>query len=310
MKPAIKRAGTVSGLALPTEPKPIEKDISKYLWLIYGREKIGKTTFCASFPDSIFFSTEPGTKGLSVYEFNAEGGGIKSWEVFRTGVALLAKGGHGFRTVIIDTVDRAYDLCLDWVCNQRGIEYPGEDSSGKNDFGKSWRAVKAEFNEQVYILIQSGIGVVFTSHCREQTIETRSGEKYDRIEPSVGTQARVVIEALVDFFFYAEYVRDKRVLICGGDDTVWAGARASLAGIFPKFLPLVPEGGYDMLCQAFAGEYKGLDPGTLLPSRESSDTGSQFIKRQHALAKSQEVKEKQGQGQGQTAVKKVPKKLG
>lgn len=277
LKAPVKKVDTVSSLALPDEPKEPDHDLSHYTMLLYGREKIGKTTVLSSFPDAIFFATEPGTKGLRIFEFNHEDGGVKNWDIFRKGVELLEKNPGKFKTVVIDTVDRAYDMCLDWVCENKGIEYPGTDSDGKEDFGKSWRAVKTEFMEMMHRISQSGRGICLTSHAKETTIKTKSGDKYDRIFPTMGNQARAIVEAMVDLFFYAEYIKDQRVLICKGDETIWAGARETVTKEFPQFLPMEKENGYEVIKAAFLGEYEGLDPATLMPGKTTTKTGREFV---------------------------------
>ena len=297
------------GLALPTTKKEIETDFLRYIVLIYGREKIGKTTLFSQFPDIVFAATEPGTKGISVFEFNAEDGGVRDWAIFRTMVDLLVNTDHQFKGVCIDTADRAYDMCLDWVCANRGIEYPGETASGDEDWGKSWRAVRTEFMEQIHRLRQAGLGIYFTSHSKETTIRTRSGEKYSRIFPSMSGQARTVIEALVDFFFYAEYVKTgqgtERVLICEGDETIWAGARASLVGVFPQFIPMLRKGGFEILKDAFEGNYSGLNAAALRPTKSTTETAGTFIKGSRVRATRQPMKK----GAKEKAVKKKPRRV-
>lgn len=281
-----KQKYDTSKLTLPEEPKPVEDDLGLYTILVYGREKSGKSTWCGSFPDALFLATEPGLKGMSVYSFNNDDGGVKNWDIFRTAVALLQtkKAKKQFKTIIIDTVDNAYSMCMDWVCDKRGIEYPGKDSSGKQDYGKSWRAVKVEFTEQIRLITDAGYGMVFTSHLSELDIETPSGATYTRIIPSMSKQARSVVEALVDFFFCVEYVKDKkgntkRILICEGDEAIWAGARAVGDNPFPQLLELTRTGGYEILEAAFHGENPGLDPRKLAPSKLTTGSAEKFIKR-------------------------------
>lgn len=272
-------------IALPTEKKKPLEFLQRYTGLIYGREKIGKTTVLASFPKTLFFTTEPGSKGLSIYEFNSEDGGVRNWEIFRAGVdALCTKEARGqFETVVIDTVDRAYDMALDWVCENRGIEYPGHDAAGEEDYGKSWRAVKQEFIEQIHRLEQAGYGIWLTSHAKETQIRTKSGDRYTRIFPTMGNQARAVIEALVDFFFYCDYMRDQagnslRVFFTEGDETIWAGARQTPHGRMPQFLPMKDDGtGYETIDRAFRGEDVGLKAEMLLPTKATSETARQFL---------------------------------
>lgn len=273
-----------SEYALPDAPKPKNVNLGDYLILIYGREKIGKTTLFASFPEAIFFATEPGTKGLEVYEFNHDKGGVKDWGVFRAGVKLLVDNPGKFKTVIIDTVDRAYDMCLDWVCTNRGIEYPGKDAAGDEDFGKSWHAVRQEFIEQLHALSHAGYGICFSSHVKEMEFKNKfTGDKYWKVTPSISNQGRKVIEAIVDLFFYAEYVTGadgltRRVLFCQGDESIWAGARETCAVDFPAFLPL-EKNGYEIIQQAFLGEDVGLNPAEFRPGRGTTNTGKTFLQK-------------------------------
>ena len=268
---------------LPTKKKKPEIDIEKCSMLFYGREKIGKTSACASFPNSLFLTTEPGTKGMEIYEFNSDDGGCHNWELIREAADLLEKNSKQFSTVVIDTVDRAYDMCLDWVCDKQGIPYPGEDKYGVQDHGKSWRFVKNEFTSIIYRIVQSGHGIIFTSHAKETSVKAKGGTEYSRIFPSMGNQARSVIEGLVDMFFYFDYIspgmkkESKRVIITQGNELVWAGSR-KLKHTLPKFLPLTEEGCFEILTAAANGENVGLDASTLIPTMTANETIKKFYR--------------------------------
>lgn len=280
---------------------------------MYGREKIGKTTFFASYPDALFLSTEPGTKGQRIFEYNAEDGGCKNWKLIRAAVDQLEKTDR-FKAVVFDTVDRAYDMCLDYVCEERNIEYPGQDEYGQEDFGKSWRAVKQEFLGIVHRILQTGRGVCFTSHAKETLVRSKSGDRYTRIFPSMGNQARAVVEALVDLFFYADYMRAtdgtvQRVLITEGDEMIWAGSR-EIDHELPRLIPLTKKGGFDILQSAFKGEDVGLDPATLMPTRTASEAVRKFYQRIRADAVKNKTskpatKERRAKGSKKTAKRKV-----
>ncbi len=268
-----------SGIELPTKPKAPVTDVQLYTILIYGREKTGKTTWASQFPDALFLSTEPGTKGLEIYEIP-----INDWKMMRDSVKALERDRKRFRTVVIDTVDIAYDMCLDYVVENLGIEYPGEDSEGREDYGKSWRAVKKEFISVVQRIIRTGRGVIFISHANTSTVKTRGGDKWDRIYPSMSKQARQTVEALVDMFFYADYAKDSsnktiRVLMTEGDETVWAGHRETAGGSLPPLIPLQKTGSYEVFVKAFQGKYDGLDPALIRPARETLAPSSDLMGR-------------------------------
>lgn len=262
--------------SLPSKPKEPVTDLREFLTLVYGREKIGKTTLFSQWPDVLFLSTEPGSKGLRIYE-----SAIGSWKDMRDVVKLLENEPKRFKTIVIDTADRAYDMCLDFVCDERGIEYPGTDDSGEQDFGKSWRAVKQEFMDVIHRIIRTGRGVCFTSHATESEVKTRAGQRYTRIFPSMSGQARKVIEALVDIIMYADYMKDAegntiRVLMCHGDETIFAGHRKT-AGAFPDLLPLLEKGGYQAFLDGFNGRHPGVDPKKLNTAKTTTKTAAEFI---------------------------------
>ena len=221
---------------------------------------------------------------------------------------MLENNKGQFKNIIIDTVDRAYDMCLDWVCENKGIEYPGVDSSGSEDFGKSWRAVKQEFTEQIVRMSQAGLGISFVSHAKELEVKTRYGERFTKIVPTMANQARTLVEALVDLFFYAEYIKSdsgvSRVLICEGDETIWAGARSVGGREFPQFLPIEKADTYKIIESAFHGNYKGLNLGDVFSSKSTTKTVSEFLKKEKA-----EEKRKGDKTEKKKVIRKVAKKI-
>jgi len=268
---------STADLKLPTERKKPDLDPLHYTGMIYGREKIGKTTWLSQWPEILFLTTEPGTKGLEIFEEE-----IPDWTKMLRVVRALERE-KTYKTVAIDTADLAYDMCLDYVCKSLGIPYPGVDASGDEDWGKSWKAVKDEFTDVVARILRTGRGLWFTSHARERRIKTRSGDRYDRIGPSMGRQPSSVVEALVDIYFYADYMRTTkgktiRVLVCEGDETVWAGHRKT-AGEFPALLPMPLEGAYEDFVRAFRGEHPGINPRTLMAHRTTSPSLTELVRK-------------------------------
>jgi hypothetical protein len=284
----------VSQIQLPTEKQNILTDLFLYIILLYGREKIGKTTFFSSFPGAIFFCTEPGAKGMRIHTLNPPEG-VSNWGIFVRGVDLLCEDPAQFSTVIIDTVDRAYEICRDWVCAGLNITYPGTNADGVNDYGKSWNAVKREFTKQIHRLLRSGLGVCFTSHASDTEFTAKSGDKFSHVVPSMAKQARAVVEPLVDMALYAEYAKDKegsnrRIIVTEGDEMIWAGCRQIGDAKIPRILPLNEVNGYGVLQAALEGKPVGLDPKSLMPIRKASKAVSKLITGMAQEAVASEVK--------------------
>lgn len=278
-KKSFKRVDPLEGLVLPTKPKAPENSFFKYTTLIYGRPGVGKTTFLSSFPDALLYSCERVSQGIRCFDFNAEDGGVHNWEIFLKGVELLQKNKSKFETVCIDTIDAAYNMCMDYVCKTNGLKHPGE----ANDYGKTWRAVSDEFARAVDAIVTTGRGVVFSSHAKEVEITSHSGEKYTRIQPTMSGQAYAYIKAKSDFVFYAEFIKDiagnsRRVLITTGDEVV----DAKHAGELPQFIPLDKAEGVDLVARAFNGEDVGIPVQEIRPDKNTSKAGTELVRKSRA----------------------------
>ena len=210
------RTGT--SYSLPTSLSVPIEDLGGYTILIYGKKKIGKTTLASMFSNSgrkvMFLFFEPGGKALSLYQES-----MSSWKKFTRFVQLLSQD-KTFGTVVIDTADYAYDDCLTDVCLNMGIEHPADSA-----YGKGWNAVKTEFTKQIRLLLKSGKGIIFISHQKEVEVEERNGKTYDKTTNTLSSQAREVIEGIVDIWANYDYEENERVLTILGSKEVDAGHR-------------------------------------------------------------------------------------
>jgi hypothetical protein len=200
--------------SLPTERSTPADDLGAYTWLIFGEKKIGKTTLTALFGKAVHLFTEPGGKALRVYPVV-----VDSWRKFKKAVKALKKD-KTFDTVIVDIVDKLYPMVEDYTCEKLVINDLADE-----EWGKGWRENRKEFERVLDELLNSGKGVVFISHAMEQEIETRDGDKYDRMMPTMHKRMRDAIEGVVDIWAYYTYDKQRRVLQILGDDHVSAGHR-------------------------------------------------------------------------------------
>jgi hypothetical protein len=202
-------------LTLPKEKSTPSKNLSDYSILMYGEEKIGKTTFAAQFPEAIFLMCEPGSKALSIYSR-----AVNSWVDMKSYLKLLAKDKK-FKTIVIDTVDVAYLLCEKYCAQQLGV-----DDINDAEYGKGWRKVKAEFKQWMSFAGNLGKGIIYISHATEKEIKNRSGGSRHRTVPTMDRRAADIMEADVDIWAYYHYESDgSRTLQIRGTEEVAAGVR-------------------------------------------------------------------------------------
>lgn len=171
--------------------------------VIYGPEGIGKSTFASQFPDPLFIDTEGSTKKLNVRRYDKP----TSWEMLMQQISYTA-ANKPCKTLVIDTVDWAEQLCIEAVCSRHG-------KKGIEDFGygNGWVYEKEEFGRFLNSLeevIAAGINVVLTAHAILRKFEQPDElGAYDRWELKLGKKTTNMISSLVkewaDTVLFANY---------------------------------------------------------------------------------------------------------
>jgi len=205
-----------SALAFPAKKSIPRQDLGEFSILIFGREKIGKTSFAAEFEDALFLMCEPGGRDLEIYQKE-----VVDWKEFKGYVELLEQDRSSFRTVVVDTADRCFKMCEEYMLKKMVIQHASDE-----DYGKGWSMIRDEFASVVLRLLKTERGVIFTSHAMEREIKARDGRKYDRVVPTMPKQAREILEPIVDIWGYMEYdPQEGRTLRLRGDSQVACGHR-------------------------------------------------------------------------------------
>lgn len=208
-------------MKLPTQKSKIVKDLSRYIFQIYGEPKVGKSTFASQFPDAMFICTEPGHKFLEIY-----GGDHvhETWDDIKETTKLLRSQKHQFKTIVVDTVDNAWDMCRAHVNKRLGISHESEDKG----YGRSWDMVTNEFKSVFRYLSNFGFGVVFISHAE---IGTKADKGIERsyMDNTLQKRPRKFINGLCDFILYF-YIDNSRnhLILTKGNLNVNAGDRTGL----------------------------------------------------------------------------------
>lgn len=218
---------------LPTQKTPPKRDLADLTVLVYGRPKTGKSTFCAHADGALFLATEAGLNHLETYQVP-----IGSWEEVLAACADIAGGKHAFRTIVIDTVDNAFRLCVEHVNRQLGIKHESEAP-----YGRAYGMIANEFTRVLTKLSLLPYGLYLVSHAQDTTVETRTGA-YTRTVPTLPEKARRIVLGLVDMILYADIetgagpdgdMAIRRVLRTKPSPQYEAGDRT---GRLPESLPL------------------------------------------------------------------------
>lgn len=237
---------------LPSQPSKRTTSPEGLIVCLYGPPGVGKTTTAASAKNSIILATEPGYKHLDgvfvqdIRYWDAPSEELASFGLLNN-LKVLAKGQHDFKHIVIDTVDLAYDLCLQYECAKHHVDYP----SGKDNI---WGKITQEFKRVIRKLSMLGYGVLLISHVRVTEEETRVGPR-QIITPSLPPNAMQAVVNACDMVLYAHVIDTEdgpaHMMQCKPAPHITAKDRT---GLLPDSLPLSWHALIDAMDETVKGE--------------------------------------------------------
>ena len=166
--------------------------------VIHGAPGIGKSTLASSAPAPLFLDLEHGTLQMNVARVD----NIDTWEALITTVRALATEPHDFKTLVIDTLDRAEWLCWQYVCKQ------GRKSSIEEfGFGKGYVAAYEQFRSFASALetlrMRRGMAVVVIAHSKVEKAPNAAGDEYERWTLKVDKRVAGLFYEMFDAVLFA-----------------------------------------------------------------------------------------------------------
>ena len=172
--------------------------------VVYGPEGIGKSTFASQFPVPVFIDTEGSTAAMDVARLPRP----TSWNMLLKEVEYIKSHPETCRTLVIDTIDWAEQLCVDHICsihNKKGIEDFG--------YGNGYVYTKEEFGRflnRLSDVIEVGVNIVLTAHAQLRKFEQPDElGAYDRWELKLGkktqSQTSPLVKEWADMLLFCNY---------------------------------------------------------------------------------------------------------
>lgn len=205
------------------EPSVISRDLKGKYIAIYGREKVGKTTFGAHLPRALFCNFEVGTNFVS----GVRAQNITTWSDFKLVLRQLSqpKAHDFYDTVVIDTVGQAYTLCEEFICAQAGVQKLGDIP-----YGAGYASCKKEFESALRKITMLGFGVCCICHSEVKKEAGPNETVVEVVSPAMPSRAADVVNRLVDIIAYIDVSYDEkgqavRSFITRRTPTIMAGSR-------------------------------------------------------------------------------------
>jgi hypothetical protein len=162
--------------------------------LIYGPEKMGKTSLAAEFPNPVFLQTEDGAPAdLELDSF----GHLDSFTSVLDAMTVLATQEHGFETMVLDSVSELERLVFTEVCTRnkwQTIEQPGY-GKGYAEADYVWKEFIDGFN---FLRTERNMTIVLIGHAVISRFDDPETQSYSRYELDLHKRAVAALSREVD----------------------------------------------------------------------------------------------------------------
>lgn len=168
--------------------------------VLYGVEKIGKSTTAAGAPSPIFIGAEDGTSELDVARFPEP----RSWPDILQAIHVLETDSHDYKTLVLDTLDWAEPVLWRFICerdHKRSIEDYG--------YGKGYVAAIDEWRVLLHRLDalrdKKGMAVVLLGHAVIRSFKNPTGDDFDRYQMKMHEKSTGLVKEWADAVLFAAF---------------------------------------------------------------------------------------------------------
>lgn len=168
--------------------------------LLYGTEKLGKSTFASEAPAPIFICAEDGTAQLDIARFPEP----KTWPEIIEAIRELGTEKHDYRTLVIDSVDWAEPLLWKHICQRDGKRSIEDYGYGRGHVAAldEWRLFLAALEQ---LRRTANMHVVLLAHAFVRKFSNPEGEDFDRFSLKMNEKAAGLLKEWSDAVLFANY---------------------------------------------------------------------------------------------------------
>lgn len=169
--------------------------------IIYGRDGVGKSTFCAGAPGVVFVSTESGLDAIDTRAVDPP----TSWRGVIEAVRAL-RDEPTCKTIVVDSLDWAEQMCWDHICIE-GDEKGAKKSIEAFGYGKGYMVALVEWRRlirELDLAHASGRTILLIAHAERKSVKNPAGDDYDAYQIKLHATAASLLREWVDVVGYAD----------------------------------------------------------------------------------------------------------
>jgi hypothetical protein len=172
-----------------------------YFMVLYGPAGIGKSTFAAGAPNTVFIGNEEGTYNLDVTRAEK----ATKFKDVTDAISDLRKEKHDFKTVAIDSLGGLEPLVWDAVCAMDGSKTIEQAQGG---YGKGYvmanKLWQGMINDLLALREEKGMNVIAIAHSLVKSFnDPMLPQGYDRYQLALNDKAALIWTREVDMLGFA-----------------------------------------------------------------------------------------------------------
>jgi hypothetical protein len=166
--------------------------------LLYGQHGEGKSTWASKAPSPIVLQTEDGLDDIGVDRTPLL---KKTTDVARWLIELAGEEEHGYKTVVIDTLD-----WLEKIIHQATCEEKGKRSIEEFGYGRGYVLALRRWEQLLHMLDgcrDRGLNIVLLAHAKVERFSPPEADAYDRWMPDLHKTVSPMIQEWCDEILFA-----------------------------------------------------------------------------------------------------------
>jgi hypothetical protein len=172
-----------------------------HLILIYGPDKVGKSTFGANAPNPVFLGAEDGSSNLDVARLPQP----QTYDDVLAAIHELASEKHEFETLVIDSLDWIEPLVFEKLCREAG-----KDTIEDFGYGSGYKKSLPEWRKMIRAIEQlqaaTKMNVIMIAHSQVKTFnDPQENAAYDRYQLKLYEGASALFREFAECIFFANF---------------------------------------------------------------------------------------------------------
>lgn len=168
--------------------------------LLYGQEGVGKSTFAAKAPGTIFVPTEDGLNEIDCQKFPIS----KTYDEFKEKLLAIRDEEHDFQTLAIDSISAAERMLFRYICERYAVsnilDAAGGYGKGYKEYTEEWLNIFELLSE---IRNSRKMSIILIGHCDVVRVFSPRIGQYDQFQPRLYKKAMDILVESTDGVFFA-----------------------------------------------------------------------------------------------------------